>query len=145
LPCGLVDAVRRDLGADGGGRVDARPAAYDAAGVQHAVAAHLHAVAQDGAELLHARLYALRAVFHDNEGLVALDVGGDAACAHMRAVAQDGVAHVVIVRGLHLVEQDDVLELHGVAHDAALADDGAAAYKRAMPHLGLVVDDTGAA
>ena len=49
-----------------------------------------------------------------SEGVVALDIAGYRACTHVRLVAKDGVAHVVIVRSLDVIEQDDVLELHGV-------------------------------
>jgi hypothetical protein len=58
-------------------------------------------------------------------------------------MAQDGVTHVIEVGDLHPVEQDHVLELHGIAHDDVFPDDGAAADEGAVPHLGAVVDDTG--
>ena len=49
------------------------------------------------------------------------------------------------MRGLDVVEQDDVLELHGVADDGVLADDGAAADEGAVADLRAVVDDAGRA
>ena len=63
----------------------------------------------------------------------------------MRLVAEDAVAHVVIMRGLDVVEEDDVFQLHGVADDGVLADDGAAADKGTVADLRAVVDNAGSA
>ena len=42
---------------------------------------------------------------------------------------------------LHLVEQDHILQLHGIAYHAAVAYQSAAANEGAMPHLGFGADD----
>ena len=63
----------------------------------------------------------------------------------MGLIAQDAVAHVVVVGRLHAVEQDDVLQLHGVAHHAVVAHQGAAADERAVAHLRACADDAGCA
>ena len=99
-------------------------------------------VAQHGAHLLASRLHALAAAAHHHQRLVGLDVGRDGAGAHVGLVAQDAVAHIVVVGRLHTVEQDDVLQLHGVAHHAAVAHQGAASDKRAVAHLRTGADDT---
>ena len=59
-------------------------------------------------------------------------------------MAHDGIADVVIVRGLRAVEQDGVFYLGGIADDAACADERVAADKCAGAHLGLRPDDSGA-
>ena len=83
-----------------------------------------------------------RVAVDDVEGvLIALDVGGDGACAHVGAVAQNAVAHVVVMRGLHAVKEDHVFQFHGIAHHAARAYQCAAADERAVPHLGFRTDD----
>ena len=63
----------------------------------------------------------------------------------MGLVAQDGVAHVVVVGHLDVVEQDHVFQLRGVAHHAVVAHQGVAPDEGAGTHLGLVADDAGAA
>ena len=63
----------------------------------------------------------------------------------MRLVAQNGISHVVVVRRLHTVKQNHVLQFHGVAHNGILAHNGAAANERTMPHLCAVVNDAGRA
>ena len=62
----------------------------------------------------------------------------------MGLVAQNGVAYIVVVGRLHIVEKDDVFQLHGVAHHAARAHQRAAADKGAVAHLGVGADDAGA-
>ena len=141
----LVDAVRWDNAAHAGGRINVRAAADDRAGIEDAVAADLDVIAEHRAELLASGLDRRAGNLDGDKGLVALDVAGYRACAHVRLVAEDGVADVVIVRGLDVVEQDDVLELNGVADDCVLADDGAAADERAVADLRAVVDDAGRA
>ena len=59
LTRGLEDAVRRNDTAHARHRIDVRVAADDRAGVEHAVAADLDIVAEDGADLLAAGLDAL--------------------------------------------------------------------------------------
>ena len=61
--------------------------ANDRAGVQHAVAAHLNVAAQDRANFFPLGGHPLLPFPDDNEGLVALDVGGDGACTHMGVAA----------------------------------------------------------
>lgn len=58
----LEDAVGRDDAAHTRHRIDVRVAADDRTGVEHAVAADLNIVAEDGADLLAAGLDALRPV-----------------------------------------------------------------------------------
>ena len=45
--------------------------------------------------------------------------------------------------GLDVIEEDDVLQLHAVAHDAVRAHKGAAADEGAVAHLGVGTDDAG--
>ena len=59
----------------------------------------------------------------------------------MGLIAEDTVAHIVVVGRLHVIEQDDILQLHGVAHHAMGAHQRAAADKGAVAHLRLRADD----
>ena len=63
----------------------------------------------------------------------------------MRLVAEHGVADVIIMRCLDIVEEYRVFYLGGVSDNGVFADDGAAPYKCAVAHLGTVVNDAGAA
>ena len=119
--------------------------ADDGAGIQDAVAADLHEVAQHGAELFQPRGNLLFAVFHHDQRLVGLDVGGDAASAHVGLVAQNAVAHVIKVGNLHVVKKNCVFQLHGIAHHAAFAYQSGAADEGAVAHFGARADDAGRA
>ncbi len=56
----------------------------------------------------------------------------------MRLVAQNAVAHVVVMGHLHAVEKYDVFKLGGVAHHAVFTDERTAADKGAMPYLAFL-------
>lgn len=140
----LVDGVGGNDAADAGGGVyDAVPA-QDGARIEDRVAAYLHKIAQNGAHLSPSGEYIGFCLYH-HRGLVRLDVGCDRAGAHVALVAQDGVAHIVVVRGLDVVEEDHVFQLHRIAHytvgshQSGTPDEGAVAY------LGLRTDDAGCA
>ena len=139
----LVDAVLRHHSAYAGGGVDVAVAAYDSARVADAVAAYFNVIAQHRAELLDACFYVLSAVVDNDQFFIGFDVGGDGARAHVAVVAEDGIAYVVVVRCLDVVEEYYVLELHGVADDAVSAHKGGAADERAVPDLGVGTDDAG--
>ena len=140
----FIDMGGGDDAADAGGGVDIAVAAYHGAGVEDAVAAHLHPVAQHGAYLLAAGGDQLVAVLDEHGQLVGLDVAGDGAGAHVGLIAQNGVAYIIIMGHLHVVEEDHVLQLGGVAHHAVVAHQGAAPDEGALAHLGAVADDAGA-
>ena len=63
----------------------------------------------------------------------------------MALEAQDGVPHVVIMRGLHTVKEDDVFQLHGVAHYTARSHQGGAPDEGAVPDLRLRANNAGRA
>jgi len=140
----LGDVVRGQKTAPVHGRIDDGAAAEDAAGVQHAVAAHFRAVTDERAKLAQAGVqrFAL-----DHDGHVAgqrLEVGADDARAGVRLVAEDGIADVIEVRHLTAVEEQRVLQLGGIAHDAVVADDDVFADVGVVPDLAIFPDDGGA-
>ena len=116
-------------------------AADNGAGVADGVAADLNIVAQHRAEFFDPGLDFLGAVMDDNELLIRLDVRGDGAGAHVGIVAEDRVAYIVVVRGLNVIEEDDVLQLRGVADHTVGADESRAADEGALAHLGVGADD----
>ena len=63
----------------------------------------------------------------------------------MALVAQDGVAHIVVVGGLDVVEEDNVFQLHRVAHHTVGSHQGGAPDKGTVAHLGFGADDAGGA
>ena len=117
--------------------------ADDRAGIQHAVAAHLYEIAQHGTEFLQTRLNLLGSVLDYHQSLVGLDVGGQTARTHVRLVAQDAVADVVVVGSLDIVEENYVFQLHGVANNAVGTYQGAAPDEGTVAHLGAGADDAG--
>ena len=59
----------------------------------------------------------------------------------MAEVSEYGISDVVVVRCLNVIEEDDVLELHGVSHHALAAYECRASYERAVSDLCLRSDD----
>ena len=78
---------------------------------------------------------------HHHKGFVAFHIGGDRARAHVGAVAQNAVPHVVVVRRLHIVKEDYVFQLHRVANHAVFPHQRRPTHKRAVPHLRARADD----
>ena len=115
--------------------------AYDGSGVAHGVAAELGPVADHGPYFLDAGLDDLVAVVHHYQVAVALDVGGDGAGAHVGVPAEDGIADVVVVRDLAVVEYDRVLELDAVADYAIGTDENGTPDKGTVPHFGVRAND----
>ena len=140
----LVDRVGGDDAADAGSGVyDAVPA-QDGARIENRVAAYLHKIAQNGAHLSPSGGNIGLTLYH-HRGLVRLDVGCDRAGAHVALVAQDGVAHIVVVGGLNFVEENGVLQLCRVAYHAVGAHQSGAPDKGTVAYLGLGSDDAGCA
>ena len=125
-------------------RVDVRVASDHGAGVQHAVAADLSIVTQHRAELAKTGLIVPFPILHDHVLPVGLHVGCDGAGAHVRLHAEDRVAHVIVMRNLDPVEQDNVLKLRRIPDGRALSDDRAAADESALADLRVLPDNAGA-
>ena len=117
--------------------------ADDRAGVHDGVAADFDIVADHGTELFDAGLDVFIAVVDDDQLLVGLDVRRDGAGSGVGVIPEDGVADIVVVRGLDVVEQDDVLQFAGVADDAVGTDECGAADECAVANFGLGPDDAG--
>ena len=113
---------------------------HNRAGVQHGVAANFHKIPQNRAEFFPARLYG-GIGFHRHRRLVAFDVAGNAPGPHMGTVAQNAVAHIVVMRRLHPVKENHVFQFHGVAHHAVCAHQRGTPDKRAVAHFRLRTDD----
>ena len=63
----------------------------------------------------------------------------------MAVVAEDGIADVVVMRGLDMIEQDHVLQLDAVADNTVSTDECGASDESAMTHLSIRSDDAGSA
>ena len=141
----LINTVFGDDTTNAACGVNACASAEDRAGVKNAVAAYLDTVAEDSADLFALCLDLALARFDDDKGLVAFDIARYRASAHVRLVAEHGIADVIIMRRLDIVEKYRVFYLGRVADDGVFANDGAASYECAVAHLGAVIDDAGAA
>ena len=134
----------RDDAPDAGRGVHIGIRADDGAGVQDAVAADLYPVAQHGAHLFTAGLHLLRAVLHHHQKLVALDIGGDGAGAHVGLIAKDRIPHIVVMRHLHIIKQNNIFKLRRVAHHAVVPHKCASPDESTGPNLRPVADNAGA-
>ena len=55
--------------------------------------------------------------------------------------AQDGVAHIIVMGDLDLIEQDHVFKFCGVSHHSALTHQGIAPQEGTVAHLRIFPDD----
>ena len=62
----------------------------------------------------------------------------------MGLIAKDRIPHIVVMRHLHIVEQNHIFQLRGIAHHAVIANQCAAPDKGALTNLRPVADDAGA-
>ena len=143
--CILVDGILRNDSAHARCRINVRVPSDHGSRVADRVAADLDVVAEHCAELLDACFDVLGSVVNDDELLVGLYVRGDRTRAHVGEVAQNGVAYVVVVGSLNVVEENDVLELNGVADNAVRADESRASDESAVSYLCFGSDDAGCA
>ena len=61
----------------------------------------------------------------------------------MRLISQNGIADIVVMRSLYVIEEYHVFELHGVADNAVSAYERTAADECAVAYLGAVIYDAG--
>ena len=59
----------------------------------------------------------------------------------MGFIAKDTVSHIVVMGHLHLIEENHVFQLCGIADHRSLSHDGAAPDKGTVAHLGFLIDD----
>lgn len=121
-------------------RIENAAAADDAARADHTVAADLGVIADDGTEFSQAGGQDVRVGPDGDFEAVQPHVGKDHASGQMRLVAEDGVAHIVVMRHLAAVEDDAVLELTRVSEHAAVADDDVLADVAAGAELAVPPD-----
>lgn len=140
----FIDGVFGYDAADTRDRIDIGMPPDDRTGIENGVAADFGMIAKDGAEFFPSGLYAFIAESNGYKGLVTLDIGCYGACAHVGFVAEDGIAHIVVVRRLYIIKKDNVFKLNRVAHYAVPSDESIAADERTVPDFGSVVDDAGA-
>ena len=117
----LKDVPGRNASANHGQRIHIGMAADNGAGIQNAVAANLGPVAKNGSHFAKAGRCILRPVMNHDIGAVGLNVGCNGAGAHVCMKAQNGIADIVVVRHLALIEQNNILKLAGISDNAALA------------------------
>jgi len=137
----LIDAVGGDDAADAGEGIDITVPAYHCAGVQDAAAADFYAVAHHGTEFFQAGFHLLPAVLDNHQRFVALHIGRDGTGSHMRPVAKNGIAHIVIVGNLYPVKEDHVFQLRGVSHHGSCPHQGVPPDESAVADLCSGADD----
>ena len=109
--------------------------------IQYAAAADFYFVSEHGSEFLKTCLDPFVSGFYYDEFFVGFDIGCDGSGPHVGFVAEDGIAHVIIVRHLYFVEQDDVLKFCRVTYDCAFADDRISADECALADFCVLSDD----
>ncbi len=96
--------------------------ANNCARVANRIAANFNIIAEHRTELLDASLNLLRPVMDDNKFFIGFHVTGDTPSSHMAVITEYTVANIVVVRGLYVIEQDHILQLHTVADDTVRSD-----------------------
>src|SRR5579859_2889239 len=122
-------------------RVNYRATANDTAGIQHGVAADFHAVAEQSAEFAQAGVKWLAIQLELDVAGEHFEIGDFHAGAQMRLVAEDGVADVIVVRRLGVVEQKRIFQFGRIAHHAVVADDDIFAEVGVVANFAVFADD----
>ena len=139
----FVDAVRFHVPSHHRCRVDIGVASDHGSRIEHAVTADFHVVAEHRAHLFQTCLDISVGRLDDHERLVTLDIGSDGSCTHVRFIAKNAVAHIVVMRDLYFVKEDHIFEFCRVADNGALADDRISADKCAVADLRVLINDAG--
>ena len=79
-------------------------------------------IAEHRPEFLNAGLHMLCAVMHNHELLITLNIRCDRTGSHVAVMAENGISYIIIVRGLYMIEQNDIFQLDRVADHAVRAD-----------------------
>ena len=140
-----MDGILVDDSPYAAGGIDVGMSADHGAGIQHGVAAYFYIVTQHGTDLLDAGLDLLFAILYDYQSLVGLDVGSDGSSSHVAVISENGVANIVIVRCLNVIEEDDVLEFDGVTYHAVCANQSGASDEGTVADFRVRSDDAGSA
>ena len=135
------DGSLRHKTADAAGRIDLRVPPDHGARIQYGVAADFHMVSQHGAEFFQTGLNVLFPGMHFDKRFVALHIACDGTGTHMAVVAENRVADIVVMRHLHMIEQNDILQFNGVADNTVRTDKRAAADKCTVAHFGIGPDN----
>ena len=99
-------------------------------------------IPQHGAKFLQPCLHSFLLVFHNNQCLVTLDIGGNGAGSHMRLKSKDTVPYIVIMRYLYLVKQDDIFKLCGISHYSTLSHNGISSDKGTVSYFCILVNNS---
>lgn len=134
---------RRQVAAEIHAGHDQRARPEQRAGIEHGIATDLGPVAEDGAELPQPGADHAGVGADGDLALVEPEVGADHARPEVRAIAENRVAHVVVVRRLDAVEQQAVLELARIAQHAALPGDHVPADEGTRANVGAGPDPGG--
>ena len=110
------DAVLRNNTSDTGCRIYVGMPPDHGAGIADRVTAHLDIITEHGSEFFDARFHLFCSVMYHNQGFVTFYVRSNASGAHMAVITQDAVSHVIVMRGLDMIEQDYVFKLYGISH-----------------------------
>ena len=137
----LVDAVFRNDSPDAGCRIDIAVPADDCSRVAYRIAAYFYMITEHSAELLDPGLDIFSSVVDYDQLLVGLDVRSDRTCAHMAVVSEDGVTYIIVVRGLNMIEKDNVLELDRVAYNTVSSDQSRSSDKSTVSDFCVRSDD----
>lgn len=137
----LDDPARREDPAPVRAGIENAVPTEETAGTQHTVAADLRPVADDGAELPQARVEHFPGRGRDRDmAAVEPHIRANDARPQMRPALEDGVADVVEMRHLALVEEQAVLEFARVSQHAAPARHDPLAHISPAPHHRALAD-----
>ena len=112
-------------------------------GIQDAVAADFHMIAQHSTDFQKAGGNVAFFVVDNHQTLVGLDVGCYASCPHMRFVTQDTVSYIVEMGYLHMVKEDYIFEFYRISHHAVVSHQSGLPDKGAMANFGVGTDNAG--
>lgn len=109
---GLPNAVLRHDAAHEWHRIYVAVSADNRTRIEYTVAAYLNTITQDCTNFLAPGFDTLVTIVNNCKRLIRLYVGCDRACTHMTLVAKNRIAYIVVMQHLHVIKQNDVLQVH---------------------------------
>ena len=100
----LVNMIGRNKTANGRSRINVGETSDYGSGIQNGIAADFHIIAEHCAEFLQSGFDMFIFVFHNDQGFIAFNVTGYSACSHMGLVSEYGIADIIVMRNLNIVE-----------------------------------------
>jgi hypothetical protein len=121
-------------------RIDHAVSADQGTGINHGIASNLDSITDNCAELAKTCRDSGVFVMYRDFFSIQTEIGKDYSSAQMSLVPEDRIAHVTEMGNLHVIEDQAILELAGIAQNNFVADDDVFPKITARPKVAFFAD-----